>query len=294
MDEKQLKLQIENTNRRGKNRKASRMPIPSGLERKMKKVIEEFLKEYENDVANFVFPQISLSATEANLEIRKDSWVDDLLSGLNLSLEKISEREKKLRDQFIEISEELGVFNQRAFKKTIKSTLGVNVLLNEPWLENELKSWAEQNVQLVSSIPRQEHGQISRLSMEGVRSGKNVREIQAEIEKQFTITSHRAKTIARTETAKLNSELTKVRQKDLGINYYYWSTGRDDRVRDSHAELDGFLCDYDDPTVYSDDDGETWKSRDSIGAIDLHPGEDVNCRCSAELATDLLLEKLGI
>lgn len=300
MDEKNLKLQIELAGRRGKNRRASRMPRPSALERKMLKIIDEFLSAYNEDVKNFVIPQLLFSESEAALEkARMDSWVDDLLSALNLSLDKVSQREKKLAQDFQELSEEVGLFNQKSFKRTVNATLGVNVVLNEPWLSNELKSWAAQNVELVSSIPSQQHGQISRLSLEGVRSGKNVREIQSEIEKQFNLPNGRAKTIARTETAKLNSELTKTRQKDLGINFYYWATSRDERVRDSdaefnHAILDGKLCDYDDPTIYSDDGGATWKARSSIGAVELHPGEDFNCRCSAELATDLLLEKLGI
>lgn len=53
------------------------------------------------------------------------------------------------------------------------------------------------------------------------------------------------------------------------------------RERDSHSALNGMLCKYSDPTVYSDDGGKTWKKRSTIGAFIGKPGEDYQCRCLA-------------
>ena len=41
------------------------------------------------------------------------------------------------------------------------------------------------------------------------------------------------------------------------------------------------LCKWSDPTVYSDDNGVTWKKRSAIGGVELHAGKDYQCRCNA-------------
>ena len=78
------------------------------------------------------------------------------------------------------------------------------------------------------------------------------------------VSDSRAKLIARDQVAKLNGELTKERQTDLGVTGYIWRTVGDERVRDEHADNDGQFF--------------TWDSPPSTGA----PGEDIQCRCWAE------------
>jgi hypothetical protein len=61
---------------------------------------------------------------------------------------------------------------------------------------------------------------------------------------------------------------------------YVWETTGDERVRESHIFMDGALCRWDDSTVLSQDGGKTWIDR-PISAVQLHPGMDYQCRCSA-------------
>ena len=75
----------------------------------------------------------------------------------------------------------------------------------------------------------------------------------------------RAKTIVRTESAKITSTLTQARMQKLGLNAILWSTSTDSRVRNSHVILDGVLCFLNDPPVID-------------GFVAL-PGQTVNCRC---------------
>ena len=65
-----------------------------------------------------------------------------------------------------------------------------------------------------------------------------------------------------------------------GLKLYMWSTCADERVRASHALMEGKLCKWADSTVYSTNGGKTWKPRPA-GAVLLHPGEDEGCRCTA-------------
>ena len=103
----------------------------------------------------------------------------------------------------------------------------------------------------------------------------------------------RARLIARDQIGKLNSQLTRERNEALGIDKYIWSTSEDERVRESHKVMNGKLCRWDDPTVYSDDGGQTWKSRASIGGEQEHPGIPVNCRCISSPFMDDLLAEIG-
>ena len=90
----------------------------------------------------------------------------------------------------------------------------------------------------------------------------------------------RAKLIARDQTSKLNGSLVKARAQAVGSKTYIWSSVGDERTRESHRVLNGMLCKMNDDTVYSDDNGETWKSRRSIGAFIGKPTEDYQCRCA--------------
>ena len=77
----------------------------------------------------------------------------------------------------------------------------------------------------------------------------------------------RARLIARDQTAKLNSELSGLRHKAAGFTRYTWATSGDERVRAEHADLDGNIYQYDEPT--DEQDG-------------LPPGQPIQCRCIAE------------
>jgi SPP1 gp7 family putative phage head morphogenesis protein len=92
-------------------------------------------------------------------------------------------------------------------------------------------------------------------------------EIAKLLEERAGVSRRRAELIARDQTAKLAGALNHARQKAAGITAFTWSTANDERVRESHAELEGEQFDYDDPPEV---DGEP-----------TLPTEAVNCRCVA-------------
>jgi uncharacterized protein with gpF-like domain len=89
-----------------------------------------------------------------------------------------------------------------------------------------------------------------------------------------------ANLIARDQIGKLNGQTTQARMESLGLTLYEWSTSGDERVRTSHLKLEGKLCKWSDPTVYSEDGGKTWNSRPASWC-QFHPGYDIQCRCTA-------------
>jgi SPP1 gp7 family putative phage head morphogenesis protein len=74
----------------------------------------------------------------------------------------------------------------------------------------------------------------------------------------------RAILIARDQTTKLHAALDKARQTAARVKSYCRSTSQDERVRPSHAELDGKTLSWDDPPVVDDEVA--------------NPGEPIQCR----------------
>ena len=69
----------------------------------------------------------------------------------------------------------------------------------------------------------------------------------------------------------------------MGSKTYIWSGVMDERhrKREDHWVMNGKLCRWDDPTIFSEDQGKTWKKRKQIGGVEAHPSEPINCRCAA-------------
>ena len=108
-----------------------------------------------------------------------------------------------------------------------------------------------------------------------------VEDVQKEVKDLYNITDNRAKFIARNEIGNLNAVTTKRRQEEAGIYCYEWRTSEDERVRASHAELNGDLFFWNDSKI-----GEI-NGRKIYPAPKLHPGMDYRCRCIAIPIIDL-------
>ena len=124
--------------------------------------------------------------------------------------------------------------------------------------------------------------QVQANAIQGFRASNLVKGIQSE----YGVSKNKAKFLARQETGLLVSKYREGTYTSMGMETYQWSTSMDVRVRPNHRAMNGKTCRWDDPNVYLV--GKEWVSRDRIGGVKLHPGEDFGCRC---LAIPLLNEK---
>jgi uncharacterized protein with gpF-like domain len=96
--------------------------------------------------------------------------------------------------------------------------------------------------------------------------------------------------IARDQVGKLQYAITRKQFESIGMDGYYWVTARDERVRGnpmgrfpkavpSHWIMEGTVCKFSDPTVYSDL-GREWLKRTALMPM-VHPGQAILCRCTA-------------
>lgn len=294
------KIKKINSKKDGSLKKLKRPPtwlFPHSPERQYRAYLYEYTFTIRKVVSEILLPRIPLMLVAATSpypdpvipdtvfdsgttkRIRKDDFIDFLNETMTyieiLLLPKQQETIQKAKT----IGLEIAVFNQRQYEKTINSVLGVDVFLEEPWLQNQLELFANQNSQLIKSMTDTEIDRVSGAVQRGLQEGSSYESIADEIEKSFGITRRHAKLIARDQSSKLNGSLTKLRQQESGITTYRWQTSGDERVRQTHRVLDGKVCRWDDPTVYLDESTGKWEKRSKIGGTNVHTSVDVNCRC---------------
>jgi SPP1 gp7 family putative phage head morphogenesis protein len=157
--------------------------------------------------------------------------------------------------------------------KQLHACLGID-LWAEPQLGAKLETWAAANAELVTSVSEKYFVEIKNATLQGLRSGQRAEDVAELLQERFDVCETRAVLIARDQVSKLHGELNRARQTEVGLEEYVWRTVGDERVRDSHDAREGRTFRWDAPPV------------------DGHPGEPINCRCTAEPKLDALLEQL--
>ena len=164
--------------------------------------------------------------------------------------------------------------------REIHRAIGVNVTnilqANGPLLQS-MSVATKANVALIKTIPDQYFDRVYSTVTSGWTQGLRWESMVEQIQADGDITENRAKLIARDQTSKMNAAFNQERQQQVGIERFEWSTSEDERVRESHAELDGKTFDWDNPPIV---DGEQ-----------ATPGSPVNCRCVALPVVDM--EEIG-
>lgn len=88
------------------------------------------------------------------------------------------------------------------------------------------------------------------------------------IKQRYGVTRSKAEFLARQETALFMAKYREMRFKEGGVERYRWSTAHDEKVRNSHKDLDGRTFFYDQPPI-----------TDKHTGARNNPGQDFNCRC---------------
>ncbi len=244
--------------------------------------VHEFLEKHQEsvlrgDAANAVIRQDAVAGESFALMVRSlNGWVNAYIS---------DDEQKKLRSPIYmglgDVSQSAFNFNGGQYNKSVKSALGVNFPSDESWWPDARKQWQDTNYEVIRSDIRKYISDINSTTEQAVTNGWSVKMLSEQIMAlDSKITKSRAAFIARDQIGKLNGIITQKRMQDIGLTMYEWSSSSDERVRESHAIMDGKLCRWDDATVYSEDGGKTWKPRPS-GAVLMHPGMDYQCRCCA-------------
>jgi SPP1 gp7 family putative phage head morphogenesis protein len=190
------------------------------------------------------------------------------------------------------IAESMNDFNSAQWEKAAKAELGVEFPVYEDWWQGTKSAWQDENYRLIHKMAEDYISRINMAAERAVTSGMSPAQLSQAIHKiDSTIKTSRANLIARDQIGKLNGRVTQARMEAVGLNLYEWSTSLDERVRESHLALEGKICRWDDPSLYTDDGGKTWKDRPASWC-QFHPGEDIQCRCTALAYWDELVNEV--
>jgi SPP1 gp7 family putative phage head morphogenesis protein len=136
------------------------------------------------------------------------------------------------------------------------------------------EQWVARNTDLIRAEAPVRRA-VERVLSQPLDEGVRVEEIRKQLQERLGIEKRRAQLIARDQTLKLAGQLAEARQTQAGIRRYVWTTSADERVRPDHADLDGRTFEWAEPPIVDKRTGRRG-----------HPGEDFQCRCTADPVLD--------
>jgi SPP1 gp7 family putative phage head morphogenesis protein len=139
---------------------------------------------------------------------------------------------------------------------------------------DRVRQLVRENASLISSIPEEIRASVNEEISELEQGGYRAEAIAGYLQNKIPhLVKSKANLIARTETSKSAMALTQARAEDLDLPWYEWQTSRDQRVRESHRNLQGVLVRWDDPPNPESLIGV----RSTLGRYNA--GGAPNCRC---------------
>jgi SPP1 gp7 family putative phage head morphogenesis protein len=268
---KEFKFQLEMRKAKGvkvKRKKTPKWLFPKNAERHYDKVLYTLVQHIKHEIKKSIIPNIPIMIEQIKIKTypndRFDSVIDALSLILIITAKDLEEIIAWAIYQLIFIEREINTFNYYQFQRMNLSVFGTEFIGEEPWLNDQLELFANQNSSLITSLSEKELARVAGIIERGLQEGSRFNEISKEIEKSFGITRRHATLIARDQTTKLNASLTRLRQEEVGVTEYIWSTAQDERVRPTHKANEGKKFKWSKPSK-----------------ITGHPGHDVNCRCVA-------------
>lgn len=130
-----------------------------------------------------------------------------------------------------------------------------------------------QNALLIRSLPEEVSGIVAQRVGREEFAGERAEAVEELIP---YVSQVKARLIARTETSKASTALTRARAEDLGLNWYIWRTSSDQRVRPAHHLMNGILIAFTNPPSPE----QLYGIKSTLGHYNA--GDAPNCRCYPE------------
>lgn len=163
------------------------------------------------------------------------------------------------------------VYNKGKLEKILLQPLRKDI----PDLKTVMETFVDYNVRLVKGLSEETINKLTKRIVSGVEKGYSVEDIQKSIRYGlvddpgvYKSIKSRMNLIAQDQIGKLNANLTQLRQKFLGIDYYIWHSQGGPTARQEHEDREGKKY--------------RWTNPPQGG----HPGDEINCRCWAEPVVD--------
>lgn len=261
-------MQRVDVSRLGDRRKGSRAVLPPlqgtlRAEREYLKALRVILREMARETRENIVP-LAVAEIAASRALTKDiepSWFDRLIS-MSVRLAVTAEGM---------VNRILGLEAERhtdRFMETAKRALGIDLaaVIRQEDIGEYFQNALVRNVALIKGLADDTAKRVQQAVSTAVINGQSAATLRKTLTEQFGIADRRARLIARDQIGKLNSDLNRIRQQQVGVTKYEWMTSADERVRPLHRSLNG----------------KVYKWGEDTGAEGgLPPGQPVQCRCVA-------------
>lgn len=182
--------------------------------------------------------------------------------------------DERLQTRIREFGRRTSNYQRSQLQKQIRSSLSVEVPLRDAGIGQKLADWTTENIALIKSLPAETFDRIERIVLSGINDGRRWEDIADDLEERFDVARSRAALIARDQVGKFYGAVNRARQTELGVKQYTWRTSLDERVRPEHQEREGETFSWAKPPK------------------DGHPGQPINCRCTADPDLSAILDDL--
>lgn len=166
-------------------------------------------------------------------------------------------------------------FIERQVTRQAKAVLGVDILPTAG-LKHQATEFARENVSLIGSIGEEFFADLEGDILGALQGGARWEQLSQVIADRYDVSARRADLIARDQMGTLVSRINQAKQQATGATHYIWETSEDERVvgapgnksKPNHRHGDHYVRNG---KLFS------WVNPPHDG----HPGEAINCRCTA-------------
>lgn len=273
----QLKPLIQQQSKSKRVRKAKAKPIrPSRkLELDYTRALLAIVDGMHTETAEALMPLIKQPSVGDSKRIVNDGLFSDFKTAFSKTANTVKDKVTGIAETLAKtVVSKQGQQSDSQLSDMILRQTGIDFsgLMSDEALGDAFDEAVAANIALINSIPQQYLDRVEQAVMASLQAGTLNATLADDLLKIEGITKNRAKLIARDQLGKINSRLSQLRQQSLGITHYYWSTSLDERVRNKHAGWEGDLIAWDNPPP------------------DGHPGQAIQCRCTAIPDLDFLTE----
>ena len=261
-----LKPLIEQASKSKRGRKASSKPVKVSrkLELDYTRALLAIVDDMHTETVKALMP-IAKQAT-GDSKMVADSLFSDFKSAFSKTANTIKAKVSGIAETLAKtvVSKQKTVSDSQLIDMLLKQTgIDFSGLMSDEALGDAFDEAVESNIALIKSLSQQYLYRIEFAVMASLQAGTLNTSLADDLSRIEGITQNRARLIARDQLGKINSRLSQLRQQALGITHYTWSTSLDERVRKRHANWEGDLIAWDSPPP------------------DGHPGQPIQCRCTA-------------
>lgn len=273
----QLKPLIQQQSKSKRGRKAKAKPVrPSRkLELDYTRALLAIVDDMHTETVKALMPLIKQPSIGDGKRIVNDGLFSDFKSAFSKTANTVKAKVSGIAETLAKtVVSKQGQQSDSQLSDMILRQTGIDFsgLMSDEALGDAFDEAVSANIALINSLPQQYLDRIEFAVMASLQAGTLNATLADDLLKIEGITKNRAKLIARDQLGKINSRLSQLRQQSLGITHYYWSTSLDERVRNKHAGWEGDLIAWDNPPP------------------DGHPGQAIQCRCTAIPDLDFLTE----